>query len=97
MTTSTPRRAGALLLAVALLLAAVPAAAAPDRAAVEGPSLLESVTAWLSGLVPGAMPVPVRAALGPEAEPSGGPESTESTGDDPTAEPQRGPEADPSG
>jgi len=70
------RRTAALVLAVALLVAAAPAAgAAPERAAGEpgiGPSLFRAVTAWLAALWPGAgpasAPAPAWEALGSELQ-----------------------------
>lgn len=99
MRTTAPRAAGTFMLTCALLMAAAPSAAAPTRAASEGPSLLEAVQAWIALWLPAAAPL----GLAPEAT-SGlmGSESaaggaTTSPEDDPLAQPQIGPEADPSG
>jgi hypothetical protein len=96
------RRTAALVLAVALVVAAAPAAGAPpERAAGEpgiGPSLFRAVTAWLAALWPGAgpasAPVPAWEALGSEVDPSGTPKSPDGG---PTAEPQFGSTLDPDG
>lgn len=96
------RRTAALVLAVALLVAAAPAAgAAPERAAGEpgiGPSLFRAVTAWLAALWPGAgpasAPAPAWEALGSGFDPAG---SLKKTDGGPTADPQLGPVLDPDG
>jgi hypothetical protein len=96
------RRTAALVLAVALLIAAAPAAgAAPERAAGEpgiGPSLVRAVTAWLAALWPGAgpasAPVPAWEALGSGLDPDGTPQNADSG---PTGEPQLGSGLDPDG
>jgi hypothetical protein len=55
MRSHAPPKAGALLFAgILVLLAAAPAAAAPDRAPAEEPSLFEVFTAWLAARLPGA-------------------------------------------
>jgi hypothetical protein len=96
------RRTAALVLAVALLIAAVPAAgAAPERAAGEpaiDPSLVRAVTAWLAALWPGAGPAsalaPAWEALDRGFDPAGTPKKTDGG---PTAEPQFGSTLDPDG
>lgn len=99
MTARTPRRAGALLLVVALMVAAIPAAAAPEQAGVEGSNFLELLAVWIVVWVPGVAPAPspVPVEDGPGNESDGGPECTQSSGDDPTVVPQRGAGADPDG
>ena len=99
MRTTAPRAAGALLLTCALLMAAAPSAAAPTRAASEGPSLFDAIQAWIALWLPGAAPPgsapeATPTAVGAESQPAGPATTTE---DDPLAQPQIGPEADPSG
>jgi len=98
------RKAAALVVALALLVAAAPAAAAPDRTAVEpgiGPSLFQAFTAWLAvlwpGSGPGAEPAPAWAASGawPAARPSLA--SAADSDEEPTVRPQLGGDIDPNG
>ena len=98
------RKAAALVVALGLLVAAAPAAAAPDRTAVEpgiGPSLFQAFTAWLAVLWPGsgpdAEPAPAWAASG--AGPMAGPQlgNEPNPEGEPTAQPQLGSVADPDG
>ncbi|HUP42504.1 MAG TPA: hypothetical protein VM599_04775 [Thermoanaerobaculia bacterium] len=96
------RRTAALVLAVALLIAAAPAAgAAPERAACEpgiGPWLFRAVTTWLAALWPGAgpasAPVPAWEALRSGLDPAGTPKKMDG---EPKAEPQHGSTLDPDG
>jgi hypothetical protein len=98
------RKAAALVVAVSLLFAAAPAAAAPDRAPGEpeiGSSMFQAFTAWLAALWPSsgpaATPSPAWAALG--AAPSVGAQlgpDLDLSGE-PTVQPQLGPDADPDG
>lgn len=104
MPTFDPRRAVAALVAVCLLLAALPAAAAPEPAPADPRAdllLLQALTAWLGALWPGSVPL---ARPAPAAEASHGgatdepPLGSEAGSDDePTAQPQLGPDADPHG
>jgi len=102
MRTTRPRRAAALLAVLALLLAALPAAAAPDRAAAnetgQGVPMLHSLAAWLAALWPGTAPAPepesVWEALGSALDPGGAPQPESGL---PTATPQLGSVADPDG
>jgi len=82
MRTIRPRRAAALLAVLALLLAALPAAAAPNRTATNEPGvgvpLLDALTAWLAALWPGtgspSTPESVWEALGGVLDPDGAPQ-----------------------
>jgi hypothetical protein len=102
MRTIRPRRAAALLAVLALLLAAGPAAAAPDRTAANEPGvgspLFDTLATWLAALWPGTGPPPapqsVREALGSDLDPNGAPQPVNG---DPTATPQLGPILDPDG
>jgi len=97
-----PRRVAALLAVLALLLAALPAAAAPHRpvaseSGVRVP-LVHALATWLAALWPDsgppAAPQAVWEALGSAADPGGAPEPANSVQ---TATPQLGPVADPGG
>jgi hypothetical protein len=104
MHTIRPRRVAALLAVLALLLAGLPAGAAPptDRTAASEPGvgvpLLHDLAVWLAALWPGfgspAAPQSVWKALGAGLDPGGAPQSES---DVPTALPQLGPVADPDG
>jgi len=105
MHTIRPRRVAALLAVLALLLTALPAAAAPqttDRPVASEPGvrvpLVHALAAWFASLWPGsdppAAPESVWEELGPDLDPYGAPQPES---DVPTATPQLGPDADPYG
>ena len=98
------RKAAAIVVALGLLVAAAPAAAAPGRTAGDpaiGPSFFDALTAWFAALWPGSglvsAPAPACASSGAEtsAERQFGGESDPDGG--PTVEPQLGCEIDPNG
>jgi len=83
MHTSKPRRVTALLAVLALLLAALPATAAPpttDRSVASAPGLVaplvHRLTTWLAALWPGFGPQAAREELGSGADPNGTPQSS---------------------
>lgn len=102
MCTIRPRRAAALLAVLALLLVALPAAAAPERTAANEPGLgvplLDSLAAWFAALWPGSgqasEPESIWEALGSVGDPNGAPESASNV---PTVTPQLRSETDPDG
>ena len=83
MHTIRPRRVAALLAVLALLLTALPAAAAPERPVASEPGvrvpLVHALAAWFAALWPGsdrpAAPQSVWEELGPDADPGGAPQS----------------------
>ncbi len=99
MRTIRPRRAAALLAVLALLLVALPAAAAPERTAANEPGvgvpLLHSLAAWLTALWPGSGQAPelesAWEALGAGLDPGGAPQPSSGLL---TVAPQLGSDAD---
>lgn len=101
MNATIPRRGAALLLAVTLLAAATPLAAAPHGPPEEsprGPSFVESLTDWVVGLVAGPAPAETRVSL--EAGADDEPEDdglVDATSEDPAEPPELGSVIDPNG
>lgn len=107
MYSTRSRRAAALFLAVALVLAATPVAAAPPTPGAGEPgtvlSVFESLGAWLSALWAGVgsagTPMAARGSLDTGGEPGVAPDvgsGFEAAGE-PTEDPERGSVADPNG
>lgn len=101
MNATIPRRGAALLLAVTLLAAATPLAAAPHGPPGEsprGPSFVEGLADWVvglfAGLAPGETPVPL--AVGADEEPEGD-GLVAATSEDVTEPPELGSVIDPDG
>jgi len=105
MHTIRPRRVAALLAVLALLLTALPAAAAPqttDRPVASETGvrvpLVHALAAWFASLWPGsdppAAPQSVWEEIGAGLDPGGAPQPASSI---PTPTPQIGPDADPNG
>jgi len=101
MHTIRPGRVAALLAVLALLLAAIPAAAAPpmtdrpvESATGARAPLVHALADWLTALWSGFGPQAVWEKLGSVADPDGAPESSASV---PTATPQLGPDGNSDG